>query len=669
MSSADFEYLGPYHVERVLGRGGMGSVYKGIHAQSGHVVAVKVIATGIANQPRFRRRFAAEVEALKRLKHPNVVELIGYGEEKGLLFYAMEYVEGRSLHEVLRQREKLTWQEVVQYAIETTAALKHAHNIGIIHRDLKPANLMLSSSGQIKLTDFGISKLFGSSDETAAGSVIGTADYMPPEQAEGKPVNVRSDLYSLGCVMYALLTGKAPFGGKSVPEVLYAVRYNPVPNLATRADDLPDELVALVHQLLEKDPQKRPPTALVVGNRLKALQKGMQRKTSLDERVESKDSPDSSTQEHIGTELTSLDLSEVEDDDIRLTGAEQEELQVEADSGETRRGDGLGTHEQATILAPKSDGAPKTVSGYDATLNLEDAGQTGFSSHLSAVEPSPGSSRGLHNRKSGELSGEFRSFASDEEPITSGGPSHFTPVEDARDTGFGFSNEELVKEPTIDWIQIGSMIGIVALLITAVAFGWWMLLPPSADELYASITTASDSGDDGQLLAASTEIESFLQRFPDDERHIEIAALNDEAELVRRAKLLQRKAARGGGIDELTAIEQAFLDCLQARSENATLAKQKLDAFLTVFGQLENLNHNDARLVELAEFAAQAGRELVVGKDSPAKLQLEKLIQAADKSLSGQALQSYYRNLLLLYQDKPWAAEQITRIKRKIDEA
>ena len=124
MSQPEFDYLGPYKVERTLGRGGMGTVYQGVHAKSGESVAIKVIATGIANHMRFRRRFAAEVETLKRLKHPNIVQLVGYGEEQGLLFYSMEYVDGHSLHDHLRQHGKLPWQEVVQVGIETTADRK-----------------------------------------------------------------------------------------------------------------------------------------------------------------------------------------------------------------------------------------------------------------------------------------------------------------------------------------------------------------------------------------------------------------------------------------------------------------------------------------------------------------------------------------------------------------
>ncbi len=659
MSQAEFDYLGPYHVERLLGRGGMGSVYKGLHAKSGEPVAIKVIASGIANQMRFRRRFSGEIEALKRLKHPNIVELIGYGEEKGLLFYSMEYVDGHSLHDHLRQHGSLPWEDVVQVAIETTAALKHAHNIGIIHRDLKPANLMLNQAGHIKLTDFGISKLFGSGDETLAGSVIGTADYMPPEQAEGKPVNVRSDLYSLGSVMYALLTGKAPFGGKSVPEVLYAVRYNPVPSLSDRVTDVPEDLLALIHQLLEKDPLKRPPTALVVGNRLKALQQGMQRKIKTEEITNRDGSPATPTQVDVGPQLTSLDLSDVEEAELKLTGAELKDLGIEREvAEETYEGEGgLGTHEQRTRVAPERISDLKT-DRYIAGTRAHEKNELAEPDDLDHELSLPPAAR---------AASAFRSLNTDGELVTTGGASHYTPVTDydAKRSSFGAVEPE--AEQGADWLQIGSVVGIVVLLLACVGIGWWMLQPPTATELYETIALAVDSGDDGQLLAASGTISSFLARFPEDERALEVKMLADEAELIRRGKTLHRKASRAGGANELSAIEQAFLDCLEAQTEDASTAKLKFAAFLTVFGKLDKLDGHERKLVELAEYAVRSSESVVIQQQSAAKIQLEKLIQSAEKSLSGKSLESYYRDLLLLYAGKPWADEQIKRILKKLD--
>ena len=294
------EYLGPYKIDKVIGKGGMGTVYKAMHSKTNDIVAIKMISPSIGDQSRFRRRFQIEIDTLKRLKHPNIVDLIGYGEESGQLFYAMEYVDGESLHECLKKHGPLPWDEVLRVGIDIASALKQAHDMGIIHRDLKPANLLFDANGHVKLVDFGIAKLFGSNEMTMVGAVIGTADYMSPEQAEGKIATSRSDLYSLGSVLYAALTGRAPFSGKSVADTLYALKFNSPTPLRRIASDTPLELAELIEQLLSKDPSSRPPTALVVANRLRAMQQGLRKKSEL---------PESTS---IGTQEshTSLDLAE-----------------------------------------------------------------------------------------------------------------------------------------------------------------------------------------------------------------------------------------------------------------------------------------------------------------------------------------------------------------------
>jgi eukaryotic-like serine/threonine-protein kinase len=172
------EQLGPYRVTRLLGRGGMGAVYEGVHVETGERAAVKILSIGHADDAPFRARFVSEIESLKLLQHPNIVRLIGYGEQDGMLFYSMELVAGKNLHEELQTGRRFAWREVSDIAVQICGALKHAHDHGVIHRDLKPANLLRTSEGTVKLTDFGIAKLFGSTQLTSAGGVIGTADYM-----------------------------------------------------------------------------------------------------------------------------------------------------------------------------------------------------------------------------------------------------------------------------------------------------------------------------------------------------------------------------------------------------------------------------------------------------------------------------------------------------------
>ena len=266
------EKLGPYQIENPIGRGGMGTVYRGVNGDTGEPAAVKVLSSLLAADEAFRERFNAEIETLRALKHPNIVQLYGYGEQDGHVFFAMELVEGTSLEEELQNGRRLEWRETLRIGVEVCRALKHAHDCGVIHRDLKPANLLLTQDEQIKLTDFGIAKLFGHSQMTALGGVLGTADYMAPEQAEGRPVTPRSDLYSLGSVLYALLTGRPPFRGKSMGEVLHLLRYAEPKPVRNRNPEVPAALEKIIIQLLEKDPRKRIPTALALSNVLQATE-------------------------------------------------------------------------------------------------------------------------------------------------------------------------------------------------------------------------------------------------------------------------------------------------------------------------------------------------------------------------------------------------------------
>jgi hypothetical protein len=200
----------------------------------------------------------------------------------------MELVEGRNLQDELIAGRRFTWREAARIGVEIATALKHAHDRGIIHRDLKPANLMLDASDHIKLTDFGIAKLYGGANVTAAGGVLGTADYMAPEQAEGKQVTTRCDLYALGSVLYALLCGRPPFGGKSVVEVVAALKNErPIP-IRRLAPETPQAFEEIIDQLLEKEPQRRIPTAMALANRLKAMEHAL----SIETRVESADEPE-----------------------------------------------------------------------------------------------------------------------------------------------------------------------------------------------------------------------------------------------------------------------------------------------------------------------------------------------------------------------------------------
>lgn len=265
------ERLGPYKLISVLGRGGMGTVYKSEHSESGDACAVKVLAPVYSNDPHFRNRFESEIKALYKLDHQNIVKLISYGQDDSNLFFAMELVVGKSLFQLQRDGKRFTWREVLHITKDIAQGLRHAHDRGIIHRDLKPGNLLQSSEGIVKLTDFGIAKSFGGSQITGT-NVVGTVDFMSPEQAKGQPVTVRSDLYSLGTVMFTLLTGSPPFTGNSVEESLRNLTTVPAPKITKRAPDVPEAIDDLVGNLLEKDPTKRIQTAQALLHQLSKIE-------------------------------------------------------------------------------------------------------------------------------------------------------------------------------------------------------------------------------------------------------------------------------------------------------------------------------------------------------------------------------------------------------------
>jgi serine/threonine-protein kinase len=266
--------LGKWILDRELGHGGMGHVYLAHDAdQPDNRAAVKVLAAELTANAGAVHRFQREIHVLNTLTHPNVVRFYESGTHEGLLYYVMEYVEGEDYAEILEERGRLPWAEVLDLAIQICGALRHAHQHGFIHRDIKPSNLLRGKDGQVKLTDFGVAHVFADKHLTRAGAVVGTAEYLSPEQAEGKPATHKSDLYSLGCVLYTLLCGRNPFHGDNVVELLHKHRYALFDPARKIVPDLPLEFDEILCQLLEKDPEKRPPDAGVLRRRLEAMRR------------------------------------------------------------------------------------------------------------------------------------------------------------------------------------------------------------------------------------------------------------------------------------------------------------------------------------------------------------------------------------------------------------
>ncbi|OYV83300.1 MAG: hypothetical protein B7Z73_16220 [Planctomycetia bacterium 21-64-5] len=268
--SVEEQRLGPFLLKERLGAGGMGVVYRATHVESRRPFAVKVLSAKAAGNKRIVARFARELEILKALKHPNIVRCFGGGRQGSDIYLVMELVGGGSLAGLIRRRGRIPWDAAIDYALQVCDGLAYAHEWGIVHRDLKSANLLLTKDGQVKIADFGIARVQYGKKLTAAKHTVGTMAYIAPEQIKGDPpISHRTDLYTLGCVMFEMLTGRLPFVADSMAQLIYQHMEDAPPHVATIALDCPIWLDALVNQLLEKDPLKRPHDATALARALR----------------------------------------------------------------------------------------------------------------------------------------------------------------------------------------------------------------------------------------------------------------------------------------------------------------------------------------------------------------------------------------------------------------
>jgi streptogramin lyase len=255
-----------HRIEGVAGRGGMGVVYRATHLALDHVVALKVISAELADDERFRERFKSESRIAVSLRHPNVVQIHHAGEEDGLLFVTMDLVEGTDLRGMLNREARLEPGRAIRIVSEVAAALDVAHARGLVHRDVKPGNVLLegATGGEhVYLTDFGLAKrIEASTGATATGAFVGTLDYVAPEQIRGERVDARTDVYALGCVLYEALAGRVPFARREEKVAKIYAHLQEKPSALERvAPEVPSELGPVVARALEKDPNRRFPSA------------------------------------------------------------------------------------------------------------------------------------------------------------------------------------------------------------------------------------------------------------------------------------------------------------------------------------------------------------------------------------------------------------------------
>jgi len=614
------ERLGPYRLGRRLGRGGMGAVYEGINETSGERVAVKILSANFSHERDFRERFASEIETLRRLRHPHIVRLFGFGQQEDQLFYAMELVDGTSLEEELQQGRRFRWQEVLAIGQQTCDALRHAHDRGIIHRDIKPANLLLASDESVKLSDFGIAKLFGQVQLTAVGSVIGTIEYMAPEQADARPLDPRADLYSLGGVLYALLAGRAPLVANSLPEMLHKQRHEPPEPLARLVADVPRELAELIQQLLEKNPDRRVPNARLLARRLDAISVGLARRAT-QSRPPSEDLEPGKPDEKGDFLLGPAAAATPSDSDalgLQPTRALDEEDAPSGSSAEPRG---------------PAESLPETL----ATAAFQ----------LAPPESSPG--------ESGAQPPDESSAAA--EPTT-----RFTPV----------AEEELDQVPVgepgphpVFSVQTGVLVA--ALIVVALTI-WYFLTPPSADTLYARIAARTADEDISSIRAAKGDIEQFLWRYSGDSRCGRLRKFQREIaldELESRFNLQVKQLQDSKG---LLPIQKAYLEARNYLWLDPERGAAKLRAMIDLYGRETDPSGPTAQCLELAQRRLAKIEEEATQVDADYRALVQSRIELADTLADSNPTEAkkMYEAVVELYSTKPWAADAVRHAREAL---
>lgn len=544
--------LGPYSIGARLGRGGMGAVYEAVDASTGATVAVKVLAAHLADDPGLKARFRAEIDTLKSLRHPGIVQLLAFGEEGDQPYFAMELVRGKTIEQQLRGGRRFTWQETVATGLAVTKALKLAHDHGIVHRDLKPSNILLADGVPIgdgvKLADFGIAKLFGGAAHTVHGNIVGTAEYMAPEQATGQGVDHRADLYALGLVMYAMLAGRPPFRGGQVTEVIEKQRHTPAPRVAAAVPAVPPELDTLIDRLLQKDPAARPGSALALARLLTA----------------------------IGTL--------VPDSDSAVPAADK---LVIADHGATpSRPDKQGRSEDFTTVfgaagpvAPSpSAGTPTPGNGVTAAppAGPPEAGRTRHESF-----PRPASRPVSGDALTAGIERDRTDLGAEEAAATTRVDStvrrrHTTMADLEKADRERRSRDQTRKT----WLQTAMAI---AIAVTVLGGGWMLLRPPTADTLYDRIKTVTND-DNGDLRDADVSIRRFLRDFPQDPRAGEVAGFERTMALDR----LERRSRRKVRVDRpLSPVERDYRAAMAREQESPSECVDALTALLTLYAKAD----------------------------------------------------------------------------------
>jgi eukaryotic-like serine/threonine-protein kinase len=598
------EQLGPYRIGPKLGKGGMGSVYQATDVKNGQRVAVKALAPQLAAAEGFRERFEAEIESLKKLQHESIVRLYGYGEDNGVLFYSMELVEGPSLEQEINAGRRFDWNETLAIAIQICRGLKHAHDHGVVHRDIKPANVLLAKGDRVKIADFGIARLFGATQLTTAGGILGTADYMSPEQVDGRPVTDRCDQYSLGSVMFALLAGRPPFRAKTMPEMLQLQRFAEPEPVRRYAPQTPEQLDRLITQLLSKDPAARFPNVLVLSRHMEAMQKALSRPA--------KTEPDD----------TGKAFAILTDKDATAAPATDATMAYESVSIHPLETTDSGVYDAPTLAD-------------DGQLQLENSVDVPGAAAAPALKPT----------------------AKQAQPP--GRENRFTTVdEEAR---------RAQRERTERWTIGIQLAGLAAALGAMAWLGWQLTRPATADDLYAEILQTVDEND-GDPTPAADEMEEFMERFAavGGERVTKIQFFQDELELRRLERQMRTRAKLTGGSTTFPA-EQIYADAMALVDADPVRAAQMLDDLIALYAAAPDSDPAQPYLTLARRQLEKLHDKLDNLAAAQLPLLVDRLTAAAGLELvNEQQAISIYRALVNLYADEPWAKSVVDKSRQRL---
>ncbi len=622
--------LGPYRIMGMLGQGGMGAVYRAVDEETDEPAAVKILSASMSKHVDFRHRFEAEIETLKKLRHPNIVRLFGFGEQDGLMFYAMELVDGSSLEQELQRGRLFTWRETAQIGVETCRALRHAHDRGVIHRDIQPANLLMTGDGHVKLSDFGIARLFGTPGLTAAGNVLGTVEFMAPEQADGRPVGPRTDLYSLGAVFFTLLTGSPPFRGPTPLKVLEKQR-SARPELVRRyAPAVPSELEGIIDELLQKDPQDRITNASLLLRRLEAMLHALA---------------------HVPDEREGdLSRTVVDGADPR-GGSEASGAEAPECLDQTK------TSDEIPAEPPTADGPPA-----DADEMAETRATSAFQAYLAAGSPGGDAS-------AVPVAGEPTEVVA-EKPA-----DHFTPV--AEEELDQTEKEDQLPRPLISlqtWVLAAALI---VLGLTA----WYLLRPLSEEKLYQRIERRTADQEISSLVEAEAHIQEFLGRFPHNpksatlreyQRKIDLHRLERDIQLrLRSSKGLLGDDAKNGAREGVRLIDRAYVEAIRLSRDDPERAVEILEAILALYRDKAKSPPIGLRLELVEDRLGKLRQQLETWREEDLRWLIARLKTAdhlgrSESAEEQQKAGRIRRGVITLYGDKLWAQEAVRQAREAL---